>query len=169
MTKFMAAIFENRKSAEQARNAIRSLEREGSLSVHGLAVIERDAVGQLQIVETPSGLLGQGVSVLLSELNSAVFRPPAPALGFLEDLGSWEDLVDFGVTPNFIQKLASELIPGKAAVLAEIEEDWITPLDSCIEGMGGVIMRTWRADFEAEQLAKKGRAPSDSAAKAKNS
>jgi uncharacterized membrane protein len=90
-------------------------------------------------------------------------------LGLLEDLGSWKDLVDFGVMPNFIQKLASELVPGRATVLAEIEEDWITPLDSCIEGMGGVIMRTWRADFEAEQLAEKGRPLSESAAKAKNS
>jgi uncharacterized membrane protein len=166
MTKFMAAIFENRESAGQARNAIRSLEREGSLSVRGLAVIERDAAGQLEIVEMPGGVSGQTVSALLSELRSAISRLPAPALGLLEDLGSWKDLVDFGVTPNFIQKLAFALIPGKAAVLAEIEEGWVIPLDTCIEGMGGVIMRTWRADFEAEQLAKKGRAPIESAAKA---
>jgi uncharacterized membrane protein len=169
MTKFMAAIFENREKAERAGHAIRDLEREGSLLVHGLAVVERDAAGQLEIVEKPSGLSGQAVSVILSELSSAVSKLPTPGLGLLEDLGSWKDLVDFGVTPDFIQKLASGLVPGKATVIAEIEEDWITPLDSCIEEMGGFIMRTWRADFEAEQLAKEGRPRSDRPAKAQYS
>jgi hypothetical protein len=66
MTKFMAAIFENREKAKQAGHAIRSLEREGSLLVHGLAIIERDAAGQLEVVEKPSDLSGQTISVLLS-------------------------------------------------------------------------------------------------------
>jgi uncharacterized membrane protein len=58
--------------------------------------------------------------------------------------------VDFGVTPNFIEGLAIALLPGKAAVIAEIEEDWITPLDQRIEAIGGHIMRTWRSELEAD-------------------
>ena len=45
------------------------------------------------------------------------------------------------------------ILPGKAAVIAEIEEDWITPLDLRVEEIGGRIMRTWRSESEVAERA----------------
>jgi uncharacterized membrane protein len=155
MTKFVAAIFQNPETAEQTKRLMLCLASEEALSIHGLAIITRDAVGKLTIIEALRGIASdEGVCLLLTALSAVIAEAPAPALGLLTDLGSWGDLVDFGVTPNFIQKLAGELNPGKAAVLAEIDEDWTTLLDTGVENLGGIIIRTWRSEFEAEQLPK---------------
>jgi uncharacterized membrane protein len=150
ITKFMAAIFEDDERAAQGERAVLSLKREGTLSVCGIAVVARGPAGQLSMIVAPNGPSTEALTALLSKLSAAVSALPRQALGLLTNLESWGDLVDFGVTPNFIQGLATALLPGKAAVIAEIEEDWITPLDQRIEAIGGHIMRTWRSELEAE-------------------
>ena len=47
--------------------------------------------------------------------------------------------------------MSRELTPGKSAIVAEIEEDWVTPLDSRMEAAGGVVLRSWR-DLEDERI-----------------
>ena len=152
ITKFMAAIFEDYERVEQGEQAVLSLKREGTLSVFGMAVVARGAAG-LSMMEAPNGPSTEALTELLSELSAAVSALPGQPLGLMTDLGSWGDLVDFGVTKNFIQTLANALLPGKAAVIAEIEEDWITPLDLRVEEIGGRIMRTWRSEFEVAERA----------------
>jgi hypothetical protein len=56
------------------------------------------------------------------------------------------------VGEDFLENVATELAPGKAAVIAEIGEDWTTPLDTRMETFGGTVLRTWRADFEDDQI-----------------
>ena len=150
LTKFIAAIFEDDARAEQGELAVLSLKRDGILSVCGIALVSRSPAGPLSMVEAPDGPSTEALRALLSELSMAVSALPSGGFGLLTGLGSWGDLVDFGVTPNFIQTVANALLPGKAAVIAEIEEDWITPLDKRMEEIGGLIMRTWRTDYEAE-------------------
>jgi hypothetical protein len=44
------------------------------------------------------------------------------------------------------------LAPGRSAIVAEIEEDWVTPLDSHMEAAGGIVLRAWRDDIEDERI-----------------
>ena len=69
-------------------------------------------------------------------------------------IGSVFDMANYGVSADFVAKVSSELSSGKSAVIAEIAEDWTTPLDTRMEPLGGTVLRTWRADFEDEQIAK---------------
>jgi uncharacterized membrane protein len=164
MSKFVAAIFEDQEQARQGKHVLLSLDRDRTISVYSFSLVARDVTGRLTVIEPAAPGLGDAIPALISELANLVNGLPS-AVGLLTDLGSWEDLIDFGVTPDFLQKIAAKLGPGKAAVLAEIEEDWITPLDTRIEGMGGVVLRTWRSDFEAEQFAKEARPSPNGAAK----
>ncbi len=59
-------------------------------------------------------------------------------------LGAIVDLSDSGVSTDFIEDVSKALIPGKVAVAAEVNEHWITPVDSRMEQLGGVVFRhTW--------------------------
>jgi uncharacterized membrane protein len=169
MSKFIAAIFENREKAEEGKRVLLRLDHDRAISVYGFCVVSRDLAGNLTVLEPASQGSATGIHELVSELAHVTARLPARAAGLIADLGSWEDLVDFGVTPDFVQKIVSNLDPGKAAILAEIEEAWITPLDTGVEEIGGTIIRTWRSDFEAELAARQGRQQPDRAAKAKHS
>jgi uncharacterized protein YicC (UPF0701 family) len=69
-------------------------------------------------------------------------------------LGSVSDLLNIGVGTEFVDKVSRELAPGKAAVIAEIDEDWVTPLNMRMEAIGGSVVRQWRSDFEEAKIAK---------------
>ena len=58
----------------------------------------------------------------------------------------------WGSPSDFIEAASSRLAPGKAAVVAEIGEDWIAPLDMRMQTLGGEVVRQWRSDFEDEQI-----------------
>lgn len=55
---------------------------------------------------------------------------------------------------DFLSDVAMVLIPGKYAVLADVEEEWVTPLDRRMEDLGGVVFRTVKTHIEEERRAR---------------
>jgi hypothetical protein len=45
-------------------------------------------------------------------------------------------------------------LPGKAAVVAEVWENWMLPVDTKMEALGGVVFRSTRMDFVDDQMEK---------------
>ena len=68
--------------------------------------------------------------------------------------GSIGDLHVAGVSAEFLDQVTAALAPGKCAVLADISEEWVTPIDTRMEPLGGTVFRTPRKSFEDEQRAK---------------
>src|SRR5208283_5936077 len=50
---------------------------------------------------------------------------------------------------DFIADVTKQLLPNRVAVVAEIEEDWTTPVDTRMEAIGGTVFR--RALSEARK------------------
>src|SRR4029453_16116571 len=62
------------------------------------------------------------------------------------------NLGNTGVSEDFLRDVARSLRPSKSAVVAEIEGDWITPLDSLMDMLGGLVFRRVRAEIGDAQL-----------------
>jgi DNA anti-recombination protein RmuC len=58
------------------------------------------------------------------------------------------------VNLDFVQEVADALTPGLYALIIDANEEWVTPVDTRMEALGGVVFRTGRQHFEAEQRAK---------------
>jgi uncharacterized membrane protein len=103
-----------------------------------------------------AGPLGTAVGALVGGLVGVVGGPIGVVAGAAGGtfIGSLIDLVNYGVGEDFVVKVSKELGPGKSAVIAEIVENWTTPLDARMEALGGTVLRTWRADFVDERMAK---------------
>ena len=56
-------------------------------------------------------------------------------------IGGYFDFNNVRVGGDFIEDASRELVPGKAALVAEIEEEEITPLDIRMEDLGGHVLR----------------------------
>jgi hypothetical protein len=54
------------------------------------------------------------------------------------------DLANLGVGEDFLAEVSQYLQPGKAAVVAEVWEEWTVPVDTRMETMGGVVFRRSR-------------------------
>ncbi|HEX5776843.1 MAG TPA: DUF1269 domain-containing protein [Caulobacteraceae bacterium] len=152
MSKFVVVVFPDEAKAYEGVRAIKELSAEGSLTVYAGAVIVKDANGTVSVKEK-DGKPPFGV-VVGAVLGGLIGGPPVAALGAAGAalIGGWRDALDLGVGLDFVDEVSRELAPGKSAILAEVEEDWLTPLDSRMEALGGVIHRARRDDFEDERI-----------------
>jgi uncharacterized membrane protein len=157
MSRFVVIVFGDEAKAYQGTRALKELHAEGSLTVYGMAVVSKDAAGKFAIKEAADeGPLGMAVGTLTGGLIGLLAGPVGLIGGAVGGslIGSLVDVFNYGVSADFIAKVSDELAPGKCAVIAEIAEIWTTPLDTRMEAVGGTVLRTWRADFEDEQIAK---------------
>ena len=136
---------------------MKELHADGSLTLYSMAVVVKDAAGKLAIKDAAvEGPLGTAVGALVGGLVGVIAGPAGILAGSFGGtlIGSLFDIANYGVSADFVEKVSSELTSGKSAVVAEIVETWATPLDTSMELLGGTVLRTWRADFEDEQIAK---------------
>jgi uncharacterized membrane protein len=59
-------------------------------------------------------------------------------------MGAAFDLTEEGVERDFVEDAGARLEPGKAALIAEIDEQWQGPLDTRMEALGGTLLRRTR-------------------------
>lgn len=157
MSKFVVVVFPDEAKAQEGARALRALHDEGSLSVYGTAVLVKDANGRVSVEqENRPGPKGAGLGALLGGLAGLLAGPGVALLGAAGGalMGGWRDVLNLGVGTEFVDEASRELTPGKSAVVAEVDEDRVTPLDTRMEALGGVVLRQWRADFEDEQFEK---------------
>lgn len=157
MSKFVVVVFPSESKAYEGKRALIELHAEGSLTVYGTAVIAKDRSGSVSVKEAvDSGPLGLGVGALIGGLVGVLGGPAGVAIGMGAGAvaGGFADLIDAGVDADFVDAVSEKLRPGKAALIAEVSEDWVTPLDVRMEEIGGDVIREWRFDFEDERTEK---------------
>ena len=156
MSKFVVATFSSETNAYAGTRALKELHAEGEITLYGLAVITKDSGGKLSVKEGPDELAGTAIGSLVGALVGVLGGPAGVVVGMTAGmlLGSISDLLNIGVGTDFVDKVSGQLAPGKAAVIAEVDEDWITPLNTRMEAIGGSVAREWRSDFEEAEIAK---------------
>ena len=155
MSKFIVIIFPSESAAYEGTRGLKQLHAEGSLTLYGMAVLVREASGNVAIKQTAAeGGLGFAVGTLMGGLVGLLGGPAGAAIGIGAGalLGGIGDIFNAGVRADFIEAISKRLAPGKAAVAAEVAEDWVAPLDLKMQALGGEVIRQWRSDFEDEQI-----------------
>jgi uncharacterized membrane protein len=157
MNKVAVIVFSDEKQAYEGSRAIRDLHREGSITLYADAVITKDASGRVSLKRAPdpdpigtlSGLLfGSMVGLLGGPVGFAV----GAGTGTL--IGAAFDLTQAGIGNDFINDVSEFLLPGKSAVITEIDEEWEAPLDARMDVLGGRIFRRPRIQVEDAYLEK---------------
>jgi uncharacterized membrane protein len=154
MDKFVVAVFPTQAKALEGARAMRELQVEGGLALYSMAVVTRTKE-KLSVNQIADELpLGMSVGALVGGLVGLIGGPAGAGAGLLAGgiIGSWSDLFNLGVDKEFLDTVSTELKPGKSAVVAEVQEEWITPLDTRLEALGGTVLRQTRADFEVDRI-----------------
>ena len=98
--------------------------------------------------EGPIGTLtGTAVGSLIGLLGG----PSGMAIGALSGmtLGALYDIDTARVGEDFVNEVSKSLPPNKVALIAEIDEEWTTPVDARMEALGGIVFR--RALWEVRE------------------
>jgi uncharacterized membrane protein len=144
MDRMVVVVFDSERKASEGKKALQQLESEGSIVVYSDAVVGRHAdgtttVGQRDEPGYPGILVGTSLGALIGLLGG----PPGLVIGALAGLaaGGTVDLNNARVGEDFIDDVRQQLLPNRFALVAEIQEDWTTPLDVRMEALGGTVFR----------------------------
>ena len=151
MDRMLVVVFSNEAKAYEGKKALLQLDGEGSISVYAYAVVAKNADGTATVKQgDDAGPLGTLVGTSLGSLIGLLGGPAGVAIGAAAGLGAGSavDIDNAGVGDDFITDVTKQLLPNRVAVVAEIEEDWTTPVDTRMEAIGGTVFRRALSDVQ---------------------
>ena len=160
MNKIIVAVFNTESQAFKGLTAIKSLHDDGLISVYATAVVVKDKEGKVAVKQEASkDPVGAAIGMLTGGLMGVLAGPLAAAgtvagvavassFGALTGamVGSMYDLDENFMEDDLMNKVTETLVPGKAAVLVEIDETWEAPIDTRLSEMGAEIFRRKLSD-----------------------
>jgi uncharacterized membrane protein len=155
MNKMLVVIFDKETAAEAGLQALRRLHAEGDISLYATGVMVRDALGVVHVRKAlDPGLSGMGTGLAVGSLIGLLGGPLGVAMGAATGtvVGAVRDFWVAGVGLDFVEQADKYLQPGKVALVAEIEEEWVTPVDTALEALGGQVLRRTRSEVSEAQF-----------------
>jgi uncharacterized membrane protein len=155
MDKVIFVGFDTEQQASEGQRALHDLHRDGTLTLYNDAVVVKEPGGQLALRQAPDaepvgtfgGMFTGGLVGLLGGPVGA-----AVGLGAGTVIGAAFDLTKQGLDREFLEDVGARLEPGKAAVIAEIDESWQVPLDTRMEALGGALLRRTPTEIDDAYL-----------------
>ena len=157
MEKMLVVVFDDESKAYEGSRALKQLDAEGTITIHAESVIKKNADGTIAVKQSEDDFPvrtvgGTAIGSLLGLLGGPIGVGVGAVTGLLA--GSIGDLHVAGVDAEFIDDVSATLTPGKCAVIADISEEWVTPVDTRMEPLGGATLRTARKVVEDNQRAR---------------
>lgn len=165
MDNYVAIVFDNDTKAYECLHALWNLDDSGDITVHGAAVIHRDSYGYVDVAtkDTDPGLrtaVGVGIGALLGALAGPIGAAAGASIaagtaaGIGAAAGGFVGLTADAVKADEHDQAAFEtgfVLPrGKSAVIAEVSEDWTTPIDNMATRLGGTVFRRSKGDIRSD-------------------
>ena len=151
MDRMLVVVFDNETKAYEGKKALLQLDGEGSISVYAYAVLAKHADGTATVKQgDDSGPIGGLLGTSFGSLIGLLGGPAGLIIGASAGLavGAAADLNNAGIGEDFIEDVTKVLLPNRVAVVAEIEEDWTTPVDTRMEAIGGSVFRRALSDVK---------------------
>lgn len=155
MNKVIFVGFETEQQAYEGDRALHDMHRDGTLTLYNDAVVVKEASGKVVMRQTAdpeaAGTLGGMIAGgLIGLLGGPVGAAVGLGTGTL--LGAAFDLTKEGIDSDFVEDAGARLAPGKAALIAEIDEQWQVPLDARMDALGGTLLRQTPTQIEDAYL-----------------
>jgi uncharacterized membrane protein len=142
--KILVSVFESERAAFEGLTALKDLHRDGDITLYASTVIAKDASGAVSVRQAADrGPIGTLVGMVTGGLVGLLGGPVGVAVGaYVGGFGGlMYDLFNAGVSMDFVDEVGTSLTPGKAAVIADVDETWVTPIDTRLVALGGTTFR----------------------------
>jgi uncharacterized membrane protein len=151
MNRMLVVVFDTEDKAYAGKNGLLKLDDEGSISVYAHAMLAKHADGTVTANKQddygPFGTLaGTELGALIGVIGGPMGLAIGAGVGVLA--GGAVDLNKVRIGDDFIDDVTKKLLPNKFAVVADVDEDWTTPVDKCMEPLGGVVFRRALSDVK---------------------
>jgi len=149
MNRMLTVVFDSEAKAYEGKKALMQLDNEGSISVYAYAVVAKHPDGRVTVKQDDDvGPVGTLVGTSVGSLIGLLGGPAGLAIGATAGAagGSIFDLHNVRIGEDYLDDVSKALTPNKVAVVAQIDEDWTTPVDTRMEAIGGTVYRRGLSD-----------------------
>ncbi|HNT26158.1 MAG TPA: DUF1269 domain-containing protein, partial [Anaerolineales bacterium] len=155
MNKIFVAVFDSEAFAYEGLSILNDLHSSGDITLYATAIVAKGASRTFRARHTSgNGPIGLALDRLMGSLLSLQAAPigatSKPSAESMAELIS--DLTRAGVSLDFLGEVSQALTPGKAAVLAEVQETWAIPVDARLNKIGGQVLQRQRMELFEDQL-----------------
>jgi uncharacterized membrane protein len=154
--KILVSVFDSQQAAFEGLTALKDLHRDGEITLYASSVIAKDPSGTVSVCQrADSGPIGTLVGIVTGGLIGLLGGPVGVAVGaYVGGFGGlMYDLFTVGVSMDFVDEVGASLTPGKAAVVTDVDETWVTPVDTRLGALGGTTFRRFRGEaIDAELI-----------------
>jgi len=167
MDNYVAIVFNTDEQAFQGLHALWNLDDRGDITVHGAAVIHRDAYGHVDVATKNDDpgvrtIVGTGIGALLGALAgpvgsalgiagaASVAAGTAAGIGAVAGnvMGLTADAVKAGEHEEAVYETQFAMKTGQAAVIAEVSESSNEPIDTVEQRLGGTVFRRAKGEIQ---------------------
>ena len=159
MHNYIAVVFDDSNKAYEGLHALWQLDDSAAITVHGTGVIHRDSLGEIQVdTKETHPAVGTAVGVGIGALLGALAGPAGAAIGAAGGaalgaatggvVGVAADLTRADTREQAAAETGFVLRNGQSAVLADVSEDWTSPVDTRMKSLGGTVYRRAKDDVE---------------------
>jgi uncharacterized membrane protein len=157
MEKMLVVVFDDESKAYEGSRALNQLDSEGSITIHAESVITKNGDGTVTVKQAEGDFPIRTIGgTAIGSLIGLLGGPAGLAAGALAGTmaGNLADLFVAGVDSDFLSEVSDLLTPGKHAIVADVSEEWVTPVDTRMEALNGFVFRTTRKSLEDAQRAR---------------
>lgn len=155
MNKMLVAVFDNQTAAELGLQALRRLHAAGDITLYATSVMAKDATGHVSVMKAvDEGAHNTATGLAVGSLIGLLGGPAGVLVGAATGTvaGAVRDYWMAGVGLDFVEEAQAFLKPGKVGLVAEIEEEWVIPVDSALDAVGGHVTRRSRSALAEAQF-----------------
>jgi uncharacterized membrane protein len=148
-------VFDSEPAAFEGLTALKGLHRDGDITLYASTVIAKDASGTVAVRQAADdGPVGTLAGVVTGGLVGLLGGPVGVAVGaYVGGLGGlMYDLLNVGIGADFLDEVGGSLTPGKAAIVADVDETWATPVDTRLGALGGTTFRRLQGEIVDAEL-----------------
>ena len=153
--KILVSVFDSEQAAFDGLTALKDLHWAGDITLYASSVIAKDSSGVVSIRQAADrGPVGTVAGIVTGGLVGLLGGPVGVAVGaYVGGFGGlMYDLYNAGVSTDFVDEVSASLTPGKAAVVADVDETWVTPVDTRIGALGGTTFRRFPDEIVDKEL-----------------
>jgi uncharacterized membrane protein len=154
MERMLVALFGDEAKAREAAQALQAMGDDSEIALHTVQMFTRNQDGVVASADVynalPEGTMGgTAVGSLLGLLGGPVGLAIGAGTGLL--IGATADYAKRRVTTDFAQQVADKLTPGRAAVVAEVDEEETEAVNERMQTLGGVVLRRDLSDLADQE------------------
>ena len=155
MNKMLVIVFPTESDAFNGLDALEELDEKGDITLYAESVVVKDMEGNVTVRQSANdGPIGTAVGMLTGGLVGLLGGPFGAVVGATigGSAGLTVDIMEAAINQDFLDEVSNVFLPGTAMVVAEVDEEWVTPVDVRMDEFYGIVFRKPKSQVVDDQI-----------------